>query len=353
MHNTWAPPKNSNISVRGLLVASFNRTGQLAITTAHPLDPLRGFYFELTVTSPLSADYPVPRKLAVGLGPNKEFPPARHLPGGPGWTYGYHSDSGCFCVDGKAQDQPKRPFGKKDDIVGCGISTDGQVYFTLNGALIGFATPGLDRTKRFFGVVGFEGSIQFETNFGATPFAFDHLSLIPERDQQGKGIADLPPEIMLMIFSRTAERPTDMVLLGQVSKAWHQFSDDNNIWRKLFFARWTTQNKKLKIKAWGQFYKRRHLAFKEYHKPNTKELHSIENCEWEFQCPLLWESLTPGVSDYGSEPSRMCQVCNERVYYVTDRKNLEKRMAQGQCVCLGLSIPVQRIKHRMMGKRCF
>jgi len=104
---------------------------------------------------------------------------------------------------------------KKDDIVGCGISTDGQVYFTLNGALIGFATPGLDRcgsacgpstnvgssvwthcldgdrTKRFFGVVGFEGSIQFETNFGATPFAFDHLSLIP----------GLPPLFLQMTIS--------------------------------------------------------------------------------------------------------------------------------------------------------
>jgi hypothetical protein len=40
------------------------------------------------------------------------------------------------------------------------------------------------------------------------------------------------------IFKHAGTKPRDVVRLGEVSSAWRQLSQDNEIWRDLFFERY-------------------------------------------------------------------------------------------------------------------
>lgn len=113
-----------------------------------------------------------------------------------GWypvSYGYHGDDGLFYWNAS-----RRPFGAlggtqrafgpvwgdttpfrerrwRTAMIGCGLVVDTrELFFTLNGAFVGFAPVTLERRKEFAAAVSLH---QFgdsaELNFGANAFAFD------------------------------------------------------------------------------------------------------------------------------------------------------------------------------------
>jgi hypothetical protein len=51
-------------------------------------------------------------------------------------------------------------------------------------------------------------------------------------------ISDLPSEVLVKIFKHAGTKPRDVVRLGEVSNAWRQLSQENEIWRDLFFERY-------------------------------------------------------------------------------------------------------------------
>lgn len=106
---------------------------------------------------------------------------------------------------------------------------------------------------------------------------------------------------------------------------------------------WPKQNPNLKLKSWMNFYKKRVLAFKSgtsapvrQPDPLKTKKHAIgkdlkskfryflltlfpftDNCDFEFECPMLWENLKR--HDYGGDLSgnafeRTCDKCQKAVY---------------------------------------
>ena len=56
----------------------------------------------------------------------------------------------------------------------------------------------------------------------------------------------------------------------------------------------------------------------------------VENCEFRFKCPLMWESLT----ETGDEKVRFCGQCERKVYFCEDDGEFEKHARLGECVAV-------------------
>ncbi|WP_462137562.1 hypothetical protein [Candidatus Mycalebacterium sp.] len=56
----------------------------------------------------------------------------------------------------------------------------------------------------------------------------------------------------------------------------------------------------------------------------------IENCEFAFKCPLLWESL----SETEDEKIRFCGECKRNVYICENDEELTKHAQRGDCVAV-------------------
>jgi len=69
---------------------------------------------------------------------------------------------------------------------------------------------------------------------------------------------------------------------------------------------------------------RRILASKNSKSPEN----FIENCEWEFKCPLRYADLT----EIPREDYRFCETCKERVYYCNSIEDLALNISQNRCV---------------------
>ena len=99
----------------------------------------------------------------------------------PGWdahSYGYHGDDGgIFHNSGNMQ----RPFGPRygaGDTVGCGLDySNGGIFFTLNGELLGYGWTGeavvIDPVVELFPTVGVDTDCPLACNFGERLFVFD------------------------------------------------------------------------------------------------------------------------------------------------------------------------------------
>ena len=56
----------------------------------------------------------------------------------------------------------------------------------------------------------------------------------------------------------------------------------------------------------------------------------IQNCDFEFQCPLSWDSLSPT-----SKPSeRFCGSCSRTVHFCTTQEELDTASLKGFCVAI-------------------
>lgn len=54
----------------------------------------------------------------------------------------------------------------------------------------------------------------------------------------------------------------------------------------------------------------------------------IINCEFEFKCPLQWESLQKSEDD----KIRFCNSCEKNVYFAYSQNELDKLASEGKCV---------------------
>lgn len=61
----------------------------------------------------------------------------------------------------------------------------------------------------------------------------------------------------------------------------------------------------------------------------------LEQIEFEFECPIKWESLTP-TSDVGV---RHCDACQQKVYYCDTITEARDHARQGRCVVVDVALP--------------
>ncbi|KAI8983996.1 concanavalin A-like lectin/glucanase domain-containing protein [Mycotypha africana] len=109
--------------------------------------------------------------LAIGLC-TRPYPIFR-MPGWNKFSVGFHSDDGHKFCDDATGGQPFGPsWGKKGDVIGCGYSPEyGNVYFTVNGMMVGQAFTGLQR-HYYYPSIGADGPATISVNFGQQPFKY-------------------------------------------------------------------------------------------------------------------------------------------------------------------------------------
>lgn len=105
----------------------------------------------------------------------------------PGWdteahSFAYHGDDGgIFHGSGDIIRRFGPSFGQGDTI-GCGIDyVKRGIFFTLNGAFLGYAWTGVDKKflkKELFPTIGVDANWPIQCNFGERPFEFDLTSVV-------------------------------------------------------------------------------------------------------------------------------------------------------------------------------
>jgi hypothetical protein len=192
--------------------------------------------------------------------------------------------------------------------------------------------------------VGTENSTALTLNFHFSgPFKAAHA--IPERVtaiDTTSYMASLPTELVEQIVVYSAHSKTISALtLTRVCKLWKDKADSNDVWKHLYINSYPNQNKKLNIKNWKQFFRRRALAVKARNLEIDKSRSwgastEIENCTMEFECPLIWEKLPPASKTRQPHPDdetrRHCDRCNQTVYFVDNLAALAQHAELGHCV---------------------
>lgn len=137
--------------------------------------------------------------------------------------------------------------------------------------------------------------------------------------EDGRGaIEALPEEILNLIFPDSVDSVLTALNLSYVSRQFHKLSESNEIWRPFFLARWPNQSKSLKFKNWRKFYQRRVEATLKSIK-TCGEVHPIENCTFEFACPMVAEQLAGQLRE-SSEVH--CETCKQNVYRVESQEEV-------------------------------
>ncbi|KAI9270694.1 concanavalin A-like lectin/glucanase domain-containing protein [Phascolomyces articulosus] len=123
-------------------------------------------YFEISV---VEAEPDI--VMSIGLS-TKPYPLFRM----PGWnkhSIGYHSDDGRKFIDDATGGQDYGPSWQKGDTIGCGYSpTEGNVYFTKNGQMLGLAYTGITPLN-YYASLAADGPCKITVNFGMKPFLYD------------------------------------------------------------------------------------------------------------------------------------------------------------------------------------
>ncbi|KAJ3052922.1 hypothetical protein HK097_005423 [Rhizophlyctis rosea] len=125
-------------------------------------------YFEVTIDDLLFGSEATVISIGLATSP---YPPFRLI----GWnqfSVGYHSDDGrLFQNDGFGGKNFGSPYSK-GDTVGCGYDpARGAVFFTLNGAFIGYAPQ--NEQHPYHAAVGADGPCQLSINVGQEPFKYN------------------------------------------------------------------------------------------------------------------------------------------------------------------------------------
>ncbi|KAI9488507.1 concanavalin A-like lectin/glucanase domain-containing protein [Zychaea mexicana] len=122
-------------------------------------------YFEITVQEAKSDVV-----LSIGLS-TKPYPLFR-MPGWNNHSIGYHSDDGRKFIDDASGGQDYGPSWKKGDTVGCGYSpTEGNVFFTKNGQMLGIAYSSISPLN-YYASLAADGHAKVNVNFGTRPFLY-------------------------------------------------------------------------------------------------------------------------------------------------------------------------------------
>jgi hypothetical protein len=156
------PLEDFDVSAQGthplLSVSEYNKQTQYQTTTSQ-------HYFEMTVQQ--AGPHVV---MAIGLC-TRPYPIFR-MPGWNKYSVGYHSDDGHKFCDDATGGQAFGPSWTVGDTVGCGYCPEtGNVFYTLNGLLVGHAFSGLQR-HYYFPSIGADGPALIQVNFGKQPFKY-------------------------------------------------------------------------------------------------------------------------------------------------------------------------------------
>src|SRR5690349_10963922 len=80
-------------------------------------------------------------------------------------------------------------------------------------------------------------------------------------------------------------------------------------------------------------------------KPIIPRSHPIENCQFEFKCPMMWENLTHLQERIDRKTmtktiTKYCDQCKRKVFYCATQEELVSHAKQGHCVAIGsISVP--------------
>lgn len=234
------------------------------------------------------------------------------------------------------------------DIVGCGIMEDSfrrrQIFFTLNGMFLGFISPTLEvyRSLLVAPCVSGDGSFSFRTNLTGPFLWLGKEYKFPKPSDEEGLIATLPVEILQVILRRSANFPAAAALsLAQVCNSWRDIADSNDIWKRFYLKKWQSQNPSLNARNWKKLYRNRHRldesattgpAYAEG--TEGRAVHAIENCGFDFGCPMRWDDLPRNESDSLNYKVRHCNHCKMDVHLVETKAEVTKMVALGRCVSL-------------------
>jgi hypothetical protein len=214
----------------------------------------------------------------------------------------------------------------KGDTIGVGVLFDSfnqrKAYFTKNGQYVGVIEDTLHKGMDCFPGVSFakHSQVAFTVNFTG-PFKFDANSIPNYREKQNSYISDMPNDVFAIIAGLSVISVAQAFEIRTVSKKFAEVYLGNSVWKALYLKNYNTQNPDLKIKSWFKFFKRRANEI------ITRE-ESIENCGFEFECPLIWSNLQPSQN---SPTERYCNKCEKTVYKVTDLETLRQYTEMGRC----------------------
>eukprot|EP01124_Arcella_intermedia_P002809 TRINITY_DN11525_c0_g1_i7.p1 TRINITY_DN11525_c0_g1~~TRINITY_DN11525_c0_g1_i7.p1 ORF type:complete len:386 (-),score=51.30 TRINITY_DN11525_c0_g1_i7:14-1171(-) len=278
-------------------------------------------YFEITI---LALDKGAHCRVGVA---QSTFQNASNLPGLLRNSYGYGSDGHSYCwwFDKGRGSSYASPFGVGDTI-GCGICYDSyhqrKLFFTLNGKFKGFLYTihsGMDPIA----VVGVDGSATIRGNFGKTVYQWNVEEIYSFVRESGTYL--LPHDVLDLMFNFIVQSPFQVLKqLALVSKSWNCVAQYNSLWKKLFYIKWPYQNPNIRFKSWRSQYKKRYLSMRAVEPALT---HPIENCELEFECPILLEALEKISMDLYH-----CKKCGKNVKHVYDATQLHNNILIGNCV---------------------
>lgn len=140
----------------------------------------------------------------------------RRAPIWPGWkpnSLGYHGDDGNLYLGAGLPASPHKkqaqPFAN-GDVVGCGYDPmNGQVFWTVNGALIAHCASDVP-TRQYYPCVALRGqATSVELNFGSKPFRFELSSWQPKAESDECKPISVTPYFEGNVDSGTPEDGSD------------------------------------------------------------------------------------------------------------------------------------------------
>jgi hypothetical protein len=176
---------------------------------------------------------------------------------------------GTFCRNKKVPVEAGMKFSE-GDVVGIGIAFDSFngwfPFTTLNGTLTGHWSNlrHIPKGMDLYPIVGFSGTeLEMTINFGTSPKlplrAAEILPTLRKFPSKENYIDTLPKEIVALIVAEAAMVSKDVaaLTLPRVCRAWSEYSSVNDVWRHHYLKVWYNQNRKLAVKDWKKFFKRR------------------------------------------------------------------------------------------------
>jgi hypothetical protein len=300
-------------------------------------------YFEVTFEN-----FNAESLVSVGVG-NQIFVQNKPL-GDQRNSFGYFHNGQATC-NSYYSNEEGFPRYTKGDTIGVGVLLDSyneqKLYFTKNGQFLKCYEKKVHRGMDCFPGVSFnnDSEAEFVVNFTG-PFKFDVNSIPNYRTDQSCRFGTAPLEVVAQILSYAAENPTQVCEWRTLSKKMNEAASHNAVWKDLYMGLFPHQNANLKIKSWFKFYKRRVIAAsKTNSSPFGGSPMIIENCDFEFECPLIFEQLKQ--KDPTKYEERHCNKCNKTVYQVYGEHQLKEYMQMGRCVTLYQSSGLERNMPRM------
>eukprot|EP01111_Echinosteliopsis_oligospora_P015991 TRINITY_DN6504_c0_g1_i1.p1 TRINITY_DN6504_c0_g1~~TRINITY_DN6504_c0_g1_i1.p1 ORF type:complete len:302 (+),score=25.13 TRINITY_DN6504_c0_g1_i1:1-906(+) len=244
-------------------------------------------------------------------------------------SYGYSTKHFVVYAYGKKKSYGRNQQVKEGEMIGCGIDSNGHLYFTRQGHSMGIVCT-VKKGEEIYPAVATYGGLKADVVFAMKPPPYDIsivTSLMCERPSpEGPHIYDLPFNLLTQICSYLSP-PTSIHICQLISKYFAKISTSDMVWRELCLNEWPLILNPHTIKHWLEFYKRRKPLLLNSTTPKIV----IEACyEPRFPCPVSIDTMKTGLMSY----LLYCHRCKEEVHLVTDIEELHQRAARQECVAV-------------------